>query len=524
LSTEDLSERIKAEVAFRGDGFSSRVLKVPAPSLTPESPDLEEPDAKEVPKRKGLILTPNPAAAAADPSTAVRTSGPGKSSGSAAAAAADEEELPDWADDNDGDAGDFQGACGAAQEQPPLLQCADCSRTFFWATWLAHLHPDNQFAKVVDPRIKTTIDKARNKDFENRVLDKPVRPVCAYCCGKYMKRNDFVHVVDGKDKPTNTFVNLAKKSKGVSRGKKSVARTVVFNNEAQFRRQEIEAGPPADAEQTFKQLTQSGIFRRATDWYVEIASFTLLFYGCGCGLYPVKPGHWWRLIRLCKEFKEGLSDAGQDVGHWHCGACLAQWNWTSMGAKRMFVIGNLSDTRTLPVFCYIGDTQGTDLEQKIIFLKGVQMLRQLNGKPVTKENILELLEASTERVTAKLMRCIPQYMRMVESKDASSVHNRKIYCEDHRLQLNTAGIRYACIDVNLMPEEVKPYTMTNDELDEILDFVASCLDIEGVNPTQPAMKKAQKSILYRDTQSWAPNPRFSEGRERLARIIGQIRP
>ena len=185
----------------------------------------------------------------------------------------------------------------------------------------------------------------------------------------------------------------------------------------------------------------------------------------------------------------------------------------------MLVIGNFSNPMKPPIFAYVGDLTGTSLESKMLFLKGLQFLRHFKGKAVTKKHILEVLDQCSARTTKMLLKAIPDKMRLVTAADARGVHNHKVYCEDHRVSLNAAGKQFWAIDTKKIHEPIIEYTP--DDIDELLDYVASVLDIDAAVPTEPAMKAAKWSVMY-DTNTWAPNPRFAEGRAKLADAMSKL--
>jgi hypothetical protein len=482
-------------VAFRGDGFSSRVLKVPAPSLTPESPDLEEPDAKEVPKRK-LVLTPNPAAAAAD--DAVRTSGPGSSSAAAAAAAAtDEEELPDWGDKAEEDS-TFVGACGATREAPLEFKCDDCHTQYYWHYWVAPFTQDNAFAKVNQNYDKLkAIRQAQDGDFKNQFTNEKIRTTCAYCAEKLHKR---VYVDPEKKEPNNYWRNKLKEAKGYSRGKKALQRTLGFADEKAERAAVLGDRKPQSAKVVYQSLRDNHTLRLAVDWVVELCNICYLWYACAaCGMIPVRSNMWWRLVRLAVEFREGLESASSDTGHWHCGNCLTQWNWTSDGGKRVFAFGRLEDESQPVLWGYIGDTQGTKLESKIQALKACTMLEVLDGKEVTREHLLEAIEQLNCRAVKKLVHALGSKRTVwLEAKDPTGVHNHKPFVSDERLMLKYPGTKYLAIDLGKVQANTKDkvQTFSTEELEELLDTCAGCMDLSSAKTQGPAQRKALNHIEW----------------------------
>jgi hypothetical protein len=154
-----------------------------------------------------------------------------------------------------------------------------------------------------------------------------------------------------------------------------------------------------------------------------------------------------------------------------------------------------------------------------LFLKGIQVIRRLNGREVTTEHLLQVISEMNERATKKMLVALRNETRVDEAKDPADVWNHKIYCQDRRTSLDAPGVKVPLIYTPLVTTEI--ITFTIDELDELLDFCASCLDVEAVTPKEPAMKKAKNSIMY--TSNWQPNPRFTEGRMRLEEVVSRVR-
>ena len=217
-----------------------------------------------------------------------------------------------------------------------------------------------------------------------------------------------------------------------------------------------------------------------------------------------------------------MTNAANDGANWFYGECLTQWSWGTMGTKRMFVIGNFFNPSKPPLFAYIGDLTGTSLESKLNFLKGVQFLREFRGKKVNREHILEVLESCSERVTKVLLKAIPDKMRLVTSCEPKGVRNYKLYCEDHRLSLNTAGKQYWAIDTQKISEPIRFFE--HSDVEDLLDFVASVLDLEATYPTEPAMKKAKNELMwdYKNKNWNSVNPRFAEGRALLESVVSRL--
>jgi ribosomal protein S27AE/DNA-directed RNA polymerase subunit RPC12/RpoP len=293
--------------------------------------------------------------------------------------------LPDWidfdGDDKDDDA--FAGAsCAAQSGAGDGYKCDRCDRTFLNQSAVAYVDKKGNFAKCPNPDVHKAIQKARKENgtgFQNFPgLGVSVQQICAVC-GEEMhdvQKGEYVTWRPGKDGtmvpfPTNYWMNKAKQTKGVSRGKSSKLRALKTWDERFERLRDIEEGPVKVTSVQVASAMTNEDFCKGLDWITELATFCYMFYGCICGLYPLASNMWWRLKRECVIATAGNTVAGAQKDYrWHCGACGVRWTWDALGSQRLLCVGNFEDENCNAFFAYIGDTKDTPLENTINYLKG----------------------------------------------------------------------------------------------------------------------------------------------------------
>ena len=268
------------------------------------------------------------------------------------------------------------------------------------------------------------------------------------------------------ERATSKFVNLAKASKGMSRGKVTEDRTMKFFDEKAERL--MKAGRLVDisgnvikevrsSAAVWKALKESSDFRASVDWHTEIAGGAVrIHYGCWvCGTWTVTSNTWWRMIpSKIGDLRDGLSDALAGC-FWACGECCEEWTWGTGGHKRLIMIKN-AEGKTH--FATVGETHGTDIENLIHFLKAARALSYLNGRELTKVNIMALLAEVHVLAVRQLREQIPDQLRTVRSADPQLKYNERgirWYCESPVLSLNKIGSKYDVIDKKLIEGPVE---------------------------------------------------------------------
>ena len=166
-------------------------------------------------------------------------------------------------------------------------------------------------------------------------------------------------------------------------------------------------GPRVSYQQAFNAYAKTWL-SKAQDWITGLCAFCFLVYGCaGCGVYPLWSNAW---LRMCKDGHEDDTDqTWEGGGHWRCGNCLEQWTWSTGGPRRAIVIGDLAGDEVFQAF--IGSAKGgtaaeaarrAQCETQMAILKTASMLETLNGKEMTKENVLLGIKALNEKNAGQL--------------------------------------------------------------------------------------------------------------------------
>lgn len=411
----------------------------------------------------------------------------------------------------------FAGAsCAAQSGAGDGNRCDRCDRTFLNQSAVAYLDKGKNwdFSKLPNFEVHKAIQKARADNgaaYQNMPgVGSSVTQVCAICAeelhdvpkGTYVTYRPRVLADPGPGPddvmvpfPTNTWENKARQTKGISRGNKSKLSALKTWDEKFERQRKLEEGPVKVTSVQVAEAMKSEEFCQALDWITELATFCFLFYGCVCGLYPLASNWWWRLKRLCVQATAGKTVAGAAKDYrWHCGECGKHWTWTEGGHQRLLCVGNFEDEGCNAFFAYIGNTKDTTLENTINYLKGCRMLTQLDGRPVTRENIVATIQEMNNNTAKKLSRVLKRETRTVVSK-VPDVPNWAPYCEVPELSLHRGGIPYICIDLNLVQLEKEVPTLDLEQLEELLHQCASGLDIEGMPPKNDNQTAARNRVL-----------------------------
>ena len=239
-------------------------------------------------------------------------------------------------------------------------------------------------------------------------------------------------------------------------------------------------------EKVYETLQSQPSVRSASDFVAVFGPDMYLIYGCGgCQKYPLRSSSWYRCVRLDQANQEGGTDT---KGHWRCCACLKKWDWGSGGEKRLVVVGDHED------YCMalIGEASQS-VENKLNFLKACQMLTALDGRPVTKEHLLEVIKELNDTVEGKLFKFAEATTCTAQPVDNGCI----IYCEDERLSMKRPGTTYRALDLDGRNEPLR--MLEPDEQEFIIDVAAAIMNIEGGVAEGPAMKKTQQALLSNNT-------------------------
>jgi hypothetical protein len=231
-------------------------------------------------------------------------------------------------------------------------------------------------------------------------------------------------------------------------------------------------GNPVNIQDVYT-LTESKLTRGAADWVCELAINLTILYGCvECSVYPLQSSHWWR----CNS-KINTGDGTVSGGHWRCAGCLVRYSGGDGSTRRLLAIGDEQEYH----FFYIGSTS-TIVEAKIRFLQLCQMVTVLDGKPVTKESLLECIRILNERTQRRLSSF--KEVVTLAAKDPAEMQVQ-IFCSDARLYLKAPGQRFKALDLK---------GETIEELDEVgqnsvLDFAFGLTNWQENWPSEPSLRK-----------------------------------
>ena len=395
----------------------------------------------------------------------------------------------------------FDGACAAAQEEPSLWRCSRCAFANPLWSWFAYVLKGTMIlAKCPDVQVQRAIEGGK---FANSFDESTVDLVCCRCCAA-ANGKEAEWLKDG-GKPTNRWVRLARESKERPAEAKR-ARFIL--NRLDEKRAAVDPEPMGvTSVEVYDALLKSKELRKSTDWCTILGPWCCFLYGCPeCNRYPVVSSNWWRLIKSTKECEEGSTTNGEKHGQWACGSCLAHWTWSSGGGTRLFVFGDgglwnqLDDSMTgeqqeeviSSRYAFVGHI-GQDLENKLNFLKGAQVLKFLDGRPITFSNLMKCLEEIGSKTFARLEK-IPE-LRWVSAANPTA-HWRagmfKVICEDINLSLRRPGKQYATIDLGALPQ--MPPTFDEADVSELVDAIAATLDFEKAPTAGPAERRIQQRL------------------------------
>ncbi len=344
----------------------------------------------------------------------------------------------------------FDGAASAAQEvEKASWCCADCEFATTSISRVAYLLPDNSFVKHVDKKVHDAMSVARGGElskwkngFENLSAS---RLVCIGCCER-LHSKQYRNKETGK--PTSEWDRLRKASMLMNLNK-SRAGFVLRETDAIM--QQKSKGTAVNSADLYDKLAKSEALKRGRDWVTDMGPLAVLLYGCPCGRYPTKNGCWYKCIKNGTIMIEGMTSNGDGTGgFWMCAVCKLRWNWT-YGHLRLFVIGTVQSIQEGRYwFRHVGNNVDSAAEAKILYIKGIRMLQELGGRPVTVENILDCIEALNNAAEVKLLRGVKEICT-VRSADVTD-RGVQIYNEHPALSIPASGRWFKAIDLSDAPQ------------------------------------------------------------------------
>ena len=99
--------------------------------------------------------------------------------------------------------------------------------------------------------------------------------------------------------------------------------------------------------------------------------------------------------------------------------------------------------------------QNNEFEQQLTILKGSKLVAELNGKEISYENVIQAVEAISDRAEISIKKHYKDVSKWYES--VQPVHDKfstKVYCDDERLSLGGSGVRFPAVDVRAFENEI----------------------------------------------------------------------
>ena len=393
---------------------------------------------------------------------------------------------------------DFVGAGGHAV--PPtvgnMFVCKMCDEALpFWSLMCYLKAKDKTFHRQGNGDLTKAKAEVHGQKFQQEGSHDAIMLVCLMCAGKEHGKVYMTH----NGTPTSQFRNLADLSKGQTSNNK--LKPALGNVEQRADR----AGKPfPPVVQVMDALTDARI-SSSTDWVQQVGPNISLHYGCpnegGCGLYPLRSNNWMRLSQV-------QIDGGTfEHGRWICGSCNFPWDWSTCGAYRLLIITGSGDEHLV---AYVGKGIDEKMSQEITILKGAHLLREIGGRVLNKDTILQAIDVLNADAEKDIILKIKKGIKTATAKDP--VHRfpvTKIYCEDHRLSIQRPGCTYQVLEIK--PEDSVP-TLTERDVSMIIDVASSFMDLEGYWAQRKKFKPAEKQAFAR----------LQKRSKRVQRIVGQV--
>lgn len=239
---------------------------------------------------------------------------------------------------------------------------------------------------------------------------------------------------------------------------------------------------------------------RSLGWIMQVFVQLWLFFGrSSCQFFRVSSAIWYRAARQRSEDVHGMSCAGSAKGHWFCAFCGQQWRWNS-GNNRLLAPGSYAQESVFEKYRFAtsGDMP-PEVENELAFLKGciaITELAEMNASTVDADVLMELVFRMNEKVSQKISRGISE-VEVFKCKDISAdieFRNMRLACENMRHSFRCVGGVFKAINVS--GKDVPEVDAEN--LDFLLDAIASTLDMENKQPTRRAEKKVKGGLLESD--------------------------
>ena len=376
---------------------------------------------------------------------------------------------------------DFDGASMASQHVYKPHTCKVCNTSFGFFSHLAYIDKDTrEFAVNSDTTLTKAVRRSEGTGFRNLAeQDSTVVLACWSCCSSF--HNKTYAVFFGSDNKVKLTSEWSNKSKSTKRCAISNAKlNKVMSGLMRKKKRSGEVGT-VSVRQAYTDLSSNEHLQRSTDWTYRFSANMSLLYGCDkCRVYPLRSNSWWR----CTPNSDREGNTAQN-GHWRCCNCIARWTWRKGGTTRLFVF----ERDDFDVYvAFIGETTDA-IEAKINFLKACRILEHIDGRPITKDVLLAVIEHMNDEQDNRLMHMMG--VKMFTANDPSG-YVMTPYCEDQRLSMLRTGTTFRGLDLTALAEE--PTTLTPQDSEKVVEMAAAFMDLDTFVPTEPAAKKARNAL------------------------------
>ena len=377
-------------------------------------------------------------------------------------------------------------------EKEQMFKCQDCDSGFPYYSCLGYIWDNSKdFLRQYDA------DATKARDILGEVPFKPLaskarrKLVCYKCCGRYHKTS----YLKANGKLTSKWRNAADLSKGrTSKGKLARAIKTMASMLGP------EKGP--ELKEVMEKVKNDRI-AKATDWIPEIGPDTFFAYGCsgggGCGIHPLRASQWYRMSNAT------TANGCFSKGFWVCAHCTTRYTGKNNGHKRLLFYPSTKPGQSVKngerayLMAFWGNhdvKKNSEFEQQLTILKGSKLVTELNGKEISYENVMQAVEAISDRAEISIKKHYKGVIKWYES--VQPVHDKfstKVYCDDARLSLGGSGVRFPAVDVRAFENEI-PF-FSSDELQQLFDVCSAFYDLSTYQSegTRDAVGPADKKMI-----------------------------
>ena len=130
-----------------------------------------------------------------------------------------------------------------------------------------------------------------------------------------------------------------------------------------------------------------------------------------------------------------------------------------------------------------------DLELQLGILKAATLLKEVEGKTITKEVVMEGIKQLNERCSGRLGQMLPtEFCKAQNVKGASSV---PLYCEDPALSLEGPGLDYIAFK---LPNGFDQEKLTREDLELYIAYASIFFDLGSVPYQGRQRSKALRAL------------------------------